>query len=126
MEMMSKNEFFEAPTYLEITMLQMRKEKLKHKHKCLHKSMLTKINMFDDHLLTLYTLRKDVNLSITFLNLFASTLEEELIILNNFDLLEDEYSHNVYLKTIKQTDKVNEVKYFNELLLNTTLIFELT
>lgn len=113
---MSKNELHDEPTYLEITMLQMRKENLKHRLKCLHESMLAKINTFDDHLLTLVTLQKDISLSIIFLEVFALTLEEELIVLNNFELREDEYSHKVYLKTSEQNDKVNQVKYVNKLI----------
>lgn len=108
---LSKNGFNEKPTNLEIIMQQMRKEKLKYRHKCLHESMFTKINIFDDHLIMLETMRNDVELRITFLDLFASTLEEEMIILNNFDLLEDEYTYNVLQKTEKQNEKVNQVKY---------------
>lgn len=115
-EMLKNDQFHEEPTYLEITMRKMRIENLKHKHQCLHESMLTKINMFDDHLLVLEKTRKDVKLRITFLELFAITLEEELLILNDFDLLEDDYSYNVYLKTGKQNEKVNQVYYFNKLI----------
>lgn len=115
-EMLKNDQFHEEPTYLEITMRKMRKENLKHKHQCLHESMLTKINMFDDHLLMLEKTRKDVKLRITFLELFAITLEEELLILNDFDLLEDDYSYNVYLKTGKQNEKVNQVYYFDKLI----------
>lgn len=110
-----KKEFEEKPTHLENTMKQMRKEKLKHRHDCLHESMLTKINMFDDHLIMLEATRKDIEFRITFLNLFALTLEEELIILNDFDLLEDEYCNNVYLKTGKQNEKINQVKCLSTL-----------
>lgn len=111
----SKKEFEDKPTHLETTMKQMRKEKLKHRHDCLHESMLTKMNMFDDHLLTLETTRKDIKFRITFLDLFALTLEEELIILNDFDLLEDEYCNNVNLKTGKQNEKINQVKQLSTL-----------
>lgn len=114
---MSKNGFHEKPSSLEIIMQQMRKEKLKYRHKCLHESMLMKINMFDDHLIVLETMRKDVKFHITFLDLFASTLEEEMIILNNFDLLEDEYTYTVLQKNEKQNDKVNQVKYLHKYLL---------
>lgn len=111
---MSKNGFHEKPTNLEIIMEQMRKEQLKYRHKCLHESMLMKINIFDDHLIKLETMRHNVKLHITFLDLFASTLEEEMIILNNFDLLEDEYIYNVLQKTEKQNEKVNQVKYHHK------------
>lgn len=107
---MSINGFNEKSSFLEISMQQMRRDKLKHKHKCLHESMLTKIKMFDNRLLTLQTTQRDVELSITFLDLFCLTLEEEIIILNSFGLQEDEYLHNVYFKTKKQNDKVNQVK----------------
>lgn len=109
---MVKNELPEEPSHLETVMKHMRKEKLKYRHKCLHESMLMKINMFDEYLLTLETKRIDVKLRVTFLELFALTLEEELLILNDFDLLENEYSYNVYLKTRKQNDKINQVKQF--------------
>lgn len=109
---MSKHGFHENPTHLEITMQQMRKDKLKYKYKCLHESMLTKINIFDDYLIMLETERKDVKLHITFLDLFASTLEEEMIIFNNYHLLEDEYMYNVHEKTEKQNEKVIQVKCF--------------
>lgn len=113
-----KNEFDENATHLELIMQKMEKEKLKHKHDCLHESMLTKINIFDDHLSMLETTRKNVKLRITFLELFALTLEEELLVLNDFDLVEDEYSYNVYLITVKQNDKINQVKLFNPLFEN--------
>lgn len=119
----SEREFEEKPTHLETAMKQMRKEKLKHRHNCLHESMLTKINMFDDHLLTLETTRRDIKFRITFLDLFALTLEEELIILNNFDLLEDDYCNNVCLKTRKQNEKINQVIYLS--ILNKKLFIKL-
>lgn len=106
---MSTNQFHENITDLERTMQSMRKERLKYEHHCLHESMLMKIKMFDDHLYFLETSRKDVKLRITFLDLFSIKLEEELLILNDFDLLENEYSHNVYVQTGKQNDKVNQV-----------------
>lgn len=116
---MFKNTNEEKSTYIETIMQKMRIDKLKYRHSCLHESMLTKINMFDDHILMLDKLRKNVKLRITFLDLFAITLKEELIILNDFDLLEDDYLYNVYLKTEKQNDKVDQVKlyrivYFNK------------
>lgn len=113
-----KNDFHENPTHLEIVMQKMRVEKLKHKHVCLHESMLTKINIFDDHLSMLETTRKNVKLRITFLELFALTLEEEMLVLNDFNLVEDEYSYNVYLTTVKQNDKINQVNIFNRLFEN--------
>ncbi|XP_029344283.1 cilia- and flagella-associated protein 44 isoform X1 [Acyrthosiphon pisum] len=110
-------------THLEIIMQNMRKEQLKYRHMHLHETMLTKINMFDDDLMELDKMRKDVKLRIKFLDLLALTLEEELIILNDFDLVEDEYSHSVYIKTGLQNDKVNqiqsireEIKYLNDII----------
>jgi len=103
-------------THLEIIMQNMRKEQLKYRHMHLHETMLTKINMFDDDLIELYKMRKDVKLRIKFLDLLALTFEEELIILNDFDFVEDEYSHSVYIKTGLQNDKVNQVMDFNKLL----------
>lgn len=110
------NEFHEKTTHHEHFIQQMRKENLKYRYKCLHESLLTKINMFDDELLQLETERKDIKLQITFKNLFLSTLQEELLILNDFDLLEDKYSYDLYLKTVKQNEKVNEVKYLSKLI----------
>lgn len=104
-----KGNFSENLTYLETIMLQMKREKLKYKHNCLHESILTKMNIFDEHLLDLEKERKDIGLQTTFLNLFAITLEEELIILNDFNLLEDQYSYNLYIKTVKHNDQVKIV-----------------
>lgn len=108
----SEDNFIENPTDLEATMLQTRKEKLIHRHNLLQESMLRKINGFDEDLSILEKERKDIILCTTFLNLFGITLEEELIIMNDFDLLEDQYSHNIYIKTEKQNDQVKLVKYF--------------
>lgn len=116
---MYKNEIVDELTHLEIIMQNMRKEQLKYRHMHLHETMLTKISMFDDDLMELDNMRKDVKLRIKFLDLLALTFEEELIILNDFDLVEDEYSHSVYLKTGLQNDKVNQVMYFKKLLPNT-------
>lgn len=114
---MCKNAIFDELTHLENIMVNMRKEKLKYRHMCLHKTMLTKINMFDNDLNELDKMRKSVKLQIKFLDLLALTFEEELIILNGFDLVEDEYLQNVSLKIGLQNDKVNQVMYlFNKLL----------
>lgn len=112
---MSKDNFNEKPTDLEITMLQMRKEKLMHRHSLLQESMLRKIDRFDEDLSSLKEERKDIILHSTFLNLFSITLEEELIILNDFDLLEDKYSQNLFIKTEKQNDQVQQVKYLDKI-----------
>lgn len=110
---MYTNEILEELTHLEIIMQNMRKEQLKYRHMHLHETMLTKINMFDDDLMELDKMRKDVKLQIKFLDLLALTFEEELIILNDFDLVEDEYLQGVYLKTGLQNNKVKQVMYFN-------------
>ncbi|VVC33540.1 WD40/YVTN repeat-like-containing domain,WD40 repeat,WD40-repeat-containing domain [Cinara cedri] len=111
---MSKNVSYECLTYLEIMTQQMLKDKLKHRHRCLHESMLTKITMFDNHLLMLKKLRKDVKLQITVLKLFSLTLEEELIILNECDLREDEYAYTVHLKTEQKNAKVDQIMKIQE------------
>lgn len=103
-------ELREEPTCLEMTMRQMRKEDLIYKHNVLHKSILEKIQFFDKKLLALRTKRIDVKLSVVFLDLFALTLEEELLTLSDFDLLEDRYSYDVYLKTKTQNEKADQVK----------------
>jgi len=113
---MCTNEVFEELTHLEIIMQNMRKEQLKYRHMHLHETMLTKINIFDDNLMELDKMRKDIKLRIKFLDLLALTFEEELIILNDFDLVEDEYLHSVYLKTCLKNDKVKQVMYLNKLL----------
>jgi len=113
---MNKNAIFDELISLEIIMKNMRKEQLKYRNKHLHETMLTKINRFDDDLMELDKMRKDVKLRIKFLDLLALTFEEELIILNDFDLVEDEYLHRVYLKTGLQNDIINQVMYFYELL----------
>lgn len=112
-----KNALYEEPTYQEIVMQDMSKLKLKYRHMQLHDTMLTKIKIFDDHLLKLNKIQRKDKLRIKFLDLWATTLEEELLILNDFDLLEDEYSYNVYVKTGIQYDKAREVIYFYMLLL---------
>ncbi|XP_022179157.1 uncharacterized protein LOC111039821 isoform X2 [Myzus persicae] len=122
---MYTNEILEELTHLEIIMQNMRKEQLKYRHMHLHETMLTKINMFDDDLMELDKMRKDVKLQIKFLDLLALTFEEELIILNDFDLVEDEYLQGVYLKTGLQNNKVKqiqrireEIKYLNDIINN--------
>lgn len=107
---MSENE---EPTSVKATMRQLRRSHLKHRHECLHESMLTKITVFDNHLLALDVERKDVKIHITFLDLFAMTLEEEMIILNDFDWLEDENLRNVHKKMLIQNEKINQVKRFS-------------
>lgn len=82
---------------------------LKYIHLYLHDSMLTKINTFDDSILSLGVKRNDVKFCITFLELFALTLEEELLILYDFDLLEDDYAYNIHEKTAVQNSKVEKV-----------------
>lgn len=108
---MSKDEYNEKFTSVEAALRQITKDKFKHKYDCLHESMLTKINMFDEHTLSLEKERKDIKLRLMFLNLFAVTLEEELLILNDFDLLEDEYSYELFVKTGDQNNQVKQVKY---------------
>lgn len=102
-------EYNEKPTYLEAIMGQMRKDELKYRHLCLHDTMLTKINIFDDDVLMLETERIDVEIYIAFLEIFMLKIEEELIILNDFDLVEDEYEHIAYETLGKQNEKVLEV-----------------
>uniref|UniRef100_A0A2S2P1G3 WD repeat-containing protein 52 n=2 Tax=Schizaphis graminum TaxID=13262 RepID=A0A2S2P1G3_SCHGA len=111
---MHKNAIFDELTNLEITMQSMRKEQLKYRHMCLHETMLTKINMFDDDLMELDKMRKDVKLRIKFLDLLSLTFEEELIILNDFDLAEDKYLQSVCLKISLQNDKVNQIQNIQE------------
>lgn len=94
---------------MKTTLQQMRKEHLKYKHLCLHETMSTKINMFDERLLLLKRNRIDVMLQITFLDLFASTLEEELLVFNDYDLLEDDCEYNLFVKTGMQNEKAKEV-----------------
>ncbi|XP_050529601.1 cilia- and flagella-associated protein 44 isoform X2 [Daktulosphaira vitifoliae] len=91
-------------SFLENQIKIMREKKLRYKHKCLHELIFTKIEMFDNHLAELETERIAVVLRIKFLELFALTLEEELLILNDYDLLEDEYSYDVYIITEKQNE----------------------
>lgn len=93
-------------------MQQLRRSHLKYRYDCLHESNLTKINIFDCRLLELDAERKDLKIRITYLDLFVLTLEEEMIILNDFDLLEDENLHIVREKTIIQNEKVDQVKHF--------------
>lgn len=90
-------------------MKKIRHDKLKYRHLCLHDSMLTKINIFDDKVITLEAERNDVKLCITFLELFTLTLEEELLVLYDFDLLEDDYEHRIYKKTAVQNATVEKV-----------------
>lgn len=105
----SKNQPGKDHSLLETTMQQIMKDKLKYRHKCLHESMLMKITKFDNHINMAEKLRMDIQLKITFLKLFSLTLEEELIILNNFDLLEDNISYILNLKTEEKTAKVDQV-----------------
>lgn len=99
----------EEPTSLDITIKEMRIKELKYRHLCLHDSMLTIINMFDSKLSELNVLRKDVKYRTTLLNLFAIQLEEEMIVLNKFDLIKDEYLYNIFLKTKELNNKSEEV-----------------
>lgn len=109
----SKNELYEEQsTSMGIAMQQIIRSQLKYRHDCLYESMITKINLFDDDILALDAERRDVKIRIAFLDLFALSLEEEMIILNDFDLLEDEYLHIIHKKTKKQNEKVNQVKRF--------------
>lgn len=106
----SEKEFsYEEPSCLDIKIKEMKKEELKYRHLCLHESMLTRIHMFDCHVSTLNDLRRDVELHVTFLDLFTKKLEEELIILNEYDLIEDEYLYNVFVKTGIQNKKADQV-----------------
>lgn len=108
--------FYEEPTHQEIIMQQMRIDELKYKHMHLHASMLNKINMFDDHLFELNKMRIDIKLEIKFLDLWATTLEEEMLVLYDFDLLEDELSYKVHVKIGIQNDKAQQVICFNKFL----------
>lgn len=101
--------FCEDPTSLDITIKEMRIKELKYRHLCLHDSMLTMINMFDSKLSNLNVLRIDVKYRITFLKLFAIQLEEEMIVLNEFDLIIDKYLHQIFLKTRELNNKNEEV-----------------
>ncbi|VVC29555.1 WD40/YVTN repeat-like-containing domain,WD40-repeat-containing domain,WD40 repeat [Cinara cedri] len=105
----SKNDSNEKSSYLEPMLQKMLKDNLKYKHKCLHESMLTKITMFDDQLFMLKRLRKDVKSQITFLELFSLTLEDELLILNDYNLLEDEYAYRVHIKTGQKNAKIDKI-----------------
>lgn len=101
-------------TSLDITIKEMRIKELKYRHLCLHDSMLTMINMFDNKLLELNVLRKDVKYRITLLNLFAIQLEEEMVVLNKFDLIIDEYLYQIFLKTRELNNKNEEVNVSEE------------
>lgn len=92
-------------------MRQIRRTQLKYRHECLHESMLTRITMFDDDVAALDAERKRAKMRVTFLELFALTLEEEMIILNDFDLLEDGYLRVMNVTTAKQNDKVSQVRF---------------
>jgi len=102
----------EQPTSMGIAMQQLIRSQLKYRHDCLYESMITKINLFDDDILALDAERNDIRVRIKFLDLFALSLEDEMIILNDFDLLENEYLHVVHKKTMIQNEKVNQVKCF--------------
>lgn len=80
----------------------------------MHETMLKKIKMFDDHLFKLNKMRIDVKLEMIFLDLWATTLEEEMLVLNDFDLLEDELSYNVHIKIGEQNDKAQQVIFCNK------------
>lgn len=105
----SNNQSGENHSFLETTMQQILKDKLKYRYTCLHDTMLMKITKFDNHINMMEKLRINIQLKITFLKLFSLTLEEELIILNNFDLLEDNISYILNLKTEEKTAKVDQV-----------------
>lgn len=105
----SKRGFLEEPTLMKTTLQQMRKDNLKYRHLCLHDTMSTKINMFDERLVLLKRKRIDVMLQIIFLDLFALTLEEELLIFNDYDLLEDDCEYNLFLRTGIQNEKAKQV-----------------
>jgi len=106
--------FYEEPTHEEIIMKKLRIDKLKYKHMHLHDTMLKKINMFDDQLFKLKKMRVDIKLEIKFLDLWATTLEEEMLVLYDFDLLEDEFSYKVHVKIGAQNDKAQQVICFNK------------
>jgi len=106
--------FYDEPTHQEIVMKKMIIDKLKYRHMHLHESMLRKIDMFDDQLFKLNKMRIEVKLEIKFLDLWATTLEEEMLVLYDFDLLEDELSYNVHVKTGLQNDKAQQVICFNK------------
>ncbi|CAH1730872.1 unnamed protein product [Aphis gossypii] len=105
---------YEEPTHQEIVMKKMIIDKLKYKHMHLHETMLKKIDMFDDQLFKLNKMRIEVKLEIKFLDLWATTLEEEMLVLYDFDLLEDELSYNVHVKTGLQNDKAQQIQRIQE------------
>lgn len=106
--------FYEEPTHQEIIMQKIRIDKLKYRHLHMHETMLKKIKMFDDHLFKLNKTRIDVKLEIIFLDLWATTLEEEMLVLYDFDLLEDELLYNVHIKIGEQNDKAQQVIFCNK------------
>jgi len=106
--------FYEEPTHQEIIMRKIRIDKLKYRHMHLHETMLKKITMFDDHLFKLNKMRIDVKLEIKFLDLWATTLEEEMLVLYDFDLLEDELQYKVHVKTGEQNNKAQQVTPVNK------------
>lgn len=106
--------FYEEPTHQEIIMQKIRIDKLKYRHLYMHETMLKKIKMFDDHLFKLNKMRTDVKLEIIFLDLWATTLEEEMLVLYDFDLLEDELLYNVHIKIGEQNDKAQQVIFCNK------------
>lgn len=110
------HEYYEKPTYLEIIMGQIRKDELKYRHLCLHDTMLTKINIFDDGVLILETERINVKIHIAFLELLILKIEEELMILNDFDLVDDTYSYITNETIGKQNEKVLQVRSCHRLL----------
>ncbi|XP_050423055.1 cilia- and flagella-associated protein 44 [Adelges cooleyi] len=107
-------EYNPKPSILENLMKDMRREKLKYKHRCLHESILAKIDMFDNRLIKLGGQKNDLLLRITFLELFTVTLEEEMLILNDFDLLEDQYSYDLHVITGKQNAKAEHIMYIED------------
>lgn len=83
----------------------------------MHETMFRKIEIFDDNLFKLHKIRIEVKLDIKFLDLWATTLEEEMLVLYDFDLLEDELLYNVHIKTGFQNDKAQQVLCFDKRLL---------
>jgi hypothetical protein len=86
------------------------KEQLKYRHACLHESMLRKVNVFDEQISTAEKMRKDQLLAVTFIDLFALSLKEEMMILRVFDLIEDEYEYATSLQILKLNSIVEKVK----------------
>jgi hypothetical protein len=72
--------------------------------------MLWKVNVFDEQISTAQKMREDQLLAVTFIDLFALSLKEGMMILRVFDLVEDEYESGASLHVLKLNSIVEEVK----------------